>query len=394
MKVIKFTSIPAIERKPWAITNKHGEVFYVEEAELMRLISAGFRVPYEIKVPESGMYGEKLADGNYTGVLGLVHRSEVDLALGHMGITKERLHDFNVCYPHAVTDVTFMGDKLEPLSHKEAIFYPFSYQVWILMMLFIIIMTLLFCLLTNKKQGFLNMLVIVLGSMLEKSIDIKISTPSYRFLLFTWLTGVFVLTNSYKGALLSFLTLPTMVGIRDISDLSKAAMENSVKCFSYKGNLASQILKDSNIDSWKPIADCLIRSQIKGDEHFDNAKGRKVFVTGRKFCLPYASKYFVSKDSFFDEMSYIYYSKHFCCPDYLNKLILRFYETGLLQKYRRDEAFYTELYVRVNYPESKQLEPIKKISFSYISGAFIILLSGWVLGFFVFLIEIVGHKQF
>lgn len=64
MEVIKFAAIPTLKLKPYAIKNKDGEMLYVEEAELIRLISEGFRVPYEIIIPEDQAYGRKLPDGN------------------------------------------------------------------------------------------------------------------------------------------------------------------------------------------------------------------------------------------------------------------------------------------------------------------------------------------
>lgn len=130
------------------------------------------------------------------------------------------------------------------------------------------------------------------------------------------------------------------------------------------------------------------------EQMFLNATGKKVFITGKIFLIPYEKLYFISKEYFSVEMYFIFYSKTFCCPKRLNSLISRFNAAGLIGKYRGEEAFFTEQNALAQFPETKPSETLKKVRFSDFSGAFIILLSGWILGFFTLLAELTLNKFF
>lgn len=399
MKSLKFAAVPALKLKPYAITNNDGKVLYVQEAELIRLVSEYFRVPYEVLIPADQEYGRKLPNGNWTGMRGMLERSEADLAFGYIRIGDEIPPGVNFVYPHILSDTTFMGNKPEPLSAKKAIISPFSCEIWIMIALCSIVATFLLYFLIKKRRTFLDIFLNIIGSLLEKSLPFKIQKSSLRLLIFTWIFSVFVLTNSYKGVILSFLTFPTLVGIRDISELSRAAVKNSVKCYTYRGTLLSQRLIESKIDSWKNAGECLKRNDFSGvmedntmEEIFLNATGKKVFLGGRIFLNPYEKHYLISKDSFSVSMYSIYYAKKFCCPEYMNSLVLRLNEAGLIDNIRKKEAFFTERKAIASFPESKPSVTLRKINFSDISGAFFLLVSGWILGFLTLLAEIAVDK--
>lgn len=55
-----------------------------------------------------------------------------------------------------------------------------------------------------------------------------------------------------------------MVGIRDISDLAKAAKEGSVTCISYKGGIQSVRWFESDDVRFRSIGECLKRSAMEG----------------------------------------------------------------------------------------------------------------------------------
>lgn len=400
MNILKFVSMPSLHFQPYVITNKKGETLYVEEAKLIPLISESLRIPYEVVIPEDGAYGMKLRNGTWTGMMGMLGRAEADLAVGYIGIYAETPPGVNFIYPHLLSEDTFMGNKPEPLTTKEAIVYPFSYEVWIMISFSLVFVTLLLYLLMKRKRALPDIFFALFGSLLEKSIDFKIYTSSIRIVIVTWMTAIFVLSSGYKGVLLSFLTFPTLVGIRDIQDLSRAAITNSVNCYTYRGSSYVQRLSESNIGTWKTAGECLKRNEMSGvlenytpEEIFLNATGKKVFITGKIFLIPYEKLYFISKDCFSVEMYFIFYSKTFCCPKHLNSLISRFNAAGLIGKIKGDEAFFTERNALAQFPETKQ-GTLKKVQFSDFSGAFIMLLSGWILGFFTLLAELAVNKFF
>lgn len=399
MNSLKFATLSALNVKPYALTNKEGETFYVEEAALIRLVSEKLQVPYEVLIPKDEAYGIKLPNGSWTGIMGMLERSEVDLGVGYIGIYDKTPTGVRFIYPHVLSENTFMGNKPEPLTAREGIVYPFSYEVWIMIALSLIVVTLFCYFVMKRKPALLDIFLTLFGSLLEKSFDFKIQTSSFKVFLSSWILAVFVLSSSYKGLLLSFLTFPSLVGIRDIADLSRAAETFSVHCYTYRGTYTAQRLIESSIDSWKAPGECLRRNEMVGvtendtpEQIFLKATGKKVFITGKTFLKSYEKLYFISKDSFFVEIYFIFYSKTFCCGERLNNLIFRFIAAGLVEKYRRDETFFVEQSAIAQFPESKPPETLRKVQFSDLSGAFIVLLSGWILGFITLLAELAVKK--
>lgn len=262
MKSLKFATVSALNIKPYAITNKDGETIYVEEAALIRLVSEKLLIPYEVLIPKDEAYGIQLPNGSWSGIMGMLERSEVDLGVGYIGIYDKIPTGVSFIYPHVLSENTFMGNKPEPLTAREAIVYPFSYEVWMMIALCLIVVTLLLYFVMQGKRALLDIFFNLFGSLLEKSFDFKIQTTRFKVFIFSWAFAVFVLSSSYKGLLLSFFTFPTLVGIRDISDLSRAAEKFSVNCYTYRGTYTAQRLIESGIDSWKSPGECLRQNEI------------------------------------------------------------------------------------------------------------------------------------
>ena len=107
-----------------------GEIIYVFDANLIRLLSKIFQASYKILIPSDEAGGVKVPNGNWIGMLGLVKNSEADQALGGIVLTNERIKNFNFSYPYLFSDVTFMTNKPKSISTSMALLYPFSFAVW------------------------------------------------------------------------------------------------------------------------------------------------------------------------------------------------------------------------------------------------------------------------
>lgn len=58
--------------------------------------------------------------------MGMVGRAEVDMAVASVTLAEDRFHLVNFSYPYLSSDITFITDKLQPLSTDLALLYPFS----------------------------------------------------------------------------------------------------------------------------------------------------------------------------------------------------------------------------------------------------------------------------
>ena len=168
----------------------------------------------------------------------------------------------------------------------------------------------------KRKESLNSILLNVFGSLLEKTINIKAFQRNLRHFLCSWLLFVFIITKSYKAVLLAFLSVPLMVGIQDISDLAKAAEQNSVNCYTYKGSALNKILIESDVDSWKLRGKYL--NQNDKEDSFESDPYNKVFISPRNELKHYATEYFISEDSFFNVMCAFPASRKFCLLNILN----------------------------------------------------------------------------
>lgn len=141
-------------------------------------------------------------------MIGMVKRSEADLAVGGIALLNKRLHAVTVSYPYLFSKMTFMTDKPKPLSTSLALIYHFSLKLWILVMVTLFSISYMLFIVTNRKQAFQSALFkVVFGLLLENAVRIRVRKKSIGFLLSTWLVFIFVVTSSYKALLLSFLSI-------------------------------------------------------------------------------------------------------------------------------------------------------------------------------------------
>ncbi|GIY07306.1 glutamate receptor ionotropic, kainate 1 [Caerostris extrusa] len=96
----------------------------VIESKFLELVSKSMGFLYELMVPEDGLFGNRLEDGNWTGVVGLLQRNEADMAFSYLSMNYERylILDFSTTYSSQVQ--TFVTE-MPPLVPKTTVFmYP------------------------------------------------------------------------------------------------------------------------------------------------------------------------------------------------------------------------------------------------------------------------------
>ena len=179
----------------------------------------------------------------------LVENSKADLAVGGVVISNEKSKDFNFSYPYMLSEVTILSDKPKPIFSSMALLYPLSFTVWMSLAVLFLFVSILFFGLMKRKYTFNSIIMKVFSSLLEKSINIDSLNINLRIFLCSWILPAFAITNSYKGVLLASLSVPLMVGIRDIPDLAKAAEKNSVTCYTRRGSGLNSIFLESDIYS-------------------------------------------------------------------------------------------------------------------------------------------------
>ena len=366
------------------------KALHVYDAAIIRHLSQLFRAPYKILTPSDGGWGKMLPDGNWSGMVGMVKRSEVDLAVGGIPLDSELFQAVRTSYPYLFSDNTFVTDKPKSLPSNLSFFHPFSLTLWISIIAIIFIISFIFFILTvRKKESFQTVLFLIFGSSVQQPVSFKLRKTNLKLLLGSWLFFNFVITNSYKALFLSSLSFPPLTGIRNIQDLAIDAERGEVTCFTYKENMFSEIFLKSDIESWRSIGRCLKRNVItygSPEELFLKAPRNKVFIDAKIYLTQYEKDFFFSEDSFFNTMFIFPISRHFLCEKDLNKYIHRLLEAGLFLKHVKDEQF--QFGLEIGSFNKSESHTSKKLRIANLKEAFLILISGYILATITLFVEI------
>lgn len=377
-KIVKFASLLAPEMKPHSALFSNGTVLHVYDGHIISVLSQALGVPYEIITARDNEFGVELPNGDWSGLVGMVKRGESDIAVGGVVMTEDRLNAVKFSRPYYFTEVTFETDNLQPIPKSLAISHPFSYKLWILLLAVVAVISMLLYIILKRKRTYGATFLYTLGNLLEQSVDYRERSTSFRVLTLSWTFGILVITNSYKATLLSFLSIPSMTGIRDISDLSKAAAEDSFQCLTHKGSYLSGLLYNSSDDNFRAIGKCLMRPTSKSmspEEFLRNKTYKKAFLSSRSYIGHLKENYFISKDSLFSTRIAFPVSKSFKCMSELNSVINRLEAAGLILKILREQEFFNKLDMLATAVEESETN--NKLKLEDLYGALLCLIIGY-----------------
>ena len=396
-KLIKLAAINSVKNEDDSIVlNPDGTALSVFNAPIIRALSQGLGVMLKVIIAEDDVFGVKKPDGSWTGIMGMLVRNEADISSSGITITNERAEVVNFTFPLHVTDFTFITNKPEPYPRKFAMFKVFFIEVWICIGLCLFMISFFLCNLLKKKMAFSKVLIAAIGNLVEQSFSLEVRQRNTVCLLLTWFLGITILSNSYKAVILSVITFPRMVGIRDISDLSKAAKDNSFRCISYKGAVSSVEWFESTDNRLKSIGECLRRSEMDNlydSDAFQEYPHKKAFLADRIDILQSDREYFISNDAFSSSFIGIAYTRNFCCPRKLESVVHHITEAGLFQKYLADRVFLTQLRRHSNQSIVYHNTIVSSLSLKDFTGAFLVLAVGYLVSFVTFVLEIMRKRM-
>ncbi|XP_023211965.1 glutamate receptor ionotropic, delta-1-like, partial [Centruroides sculpturatus] len=197
-----------------------------------QVTNSGFMSRLFIQIQEYLGFSYELNTAPYAERNNLLKNNTVDIAVP-VGQRFERLQymDFSQCY--VIDRVLFFIRKPLELSKITAILRPFFFQVWIAIFVAFIICLITFSLLfwmdsklqDRRKLTIYNVAWALFGSFAQKGSDVFVpSGQSCRILVTGWVLALYVITASYAGALMSFITFPGFEPVpRTYSELLKMA---------------------------------------------------------------------------------------------------------------------------------------------------------------------------
>ncbi|XP_068201744.1 glutamate receptor ionotropic, delta-2-like [Palaemon carinicauda] len=238
-----FVRIAAETWQPFFLINKDvdGKTTYSGIMwEVLKLISSMMNLRFEILRPPDGLWGVEQANGSWNGMLGMIQRKDVDIALGPFAISypRTKVAEFPPAlfvFPHWLFLPRPRGSS--DLSDFVRLFHP---VVWFSILgtgFFLVIIIYGAAKLKwtslpissrrkNEHQqsaqwtpSFSILLLHIWGVLFQVSIAWNIPRGA-RILMSLWMLGTLILMRTYSSLLVASLTVPSVpVPIRSVEDL-------------------------------------------------------------------------------------------------------------------------------------------------------------------------------
>ncbi|GFQ94306.1 lig_chan-Glu_bd domain-containing protein, partial [Trichonephila clavata] len=214
------------------------------EAKLIEILSSKLGFDYKLIIPDDKEWG-KMVDGQWTGMIGMVHRNEADIALGDLTVSGPRFKvvDF---VPYTMETSTFVTKIPKAMLKSASFVMPFQWPVWITSIFLFIFMPIFFKYLMVKKISQSRMYMSMIGNIFNQPLSFNVENDIDRILMGSWIWYAVLLSSSYTALLLSSLTVPLNEnGIRSIKDLASAVSEGKYRCVTNKGSANIDMLNAS-----------------------------------------------------------------------------------------------------------------------------------------------------
>ena len=229
LKIGVFSRYPVL--KNLDIYFREQDYFY---SQLSLLVLEALHCSYQISYSNSG--GKLLENGSWTGLIGLLNRSEIDLVIDGLVMTEDRNEAVHFAYPFTIDELTFMTEPPQYSPTFFGIFSSISSWIWITLGLFMIIVISLNYLFINGKCSLDKIILNILAICLKQPVNISASKMSVKWLLYPWMAGMTFFILCYNSVLLSFLTFPPVVNVSNITELAKAVQQGNYNCMIYEGS--------------------------------------------------------------------------------------------------------------------------------------------------------------
>ncbi|KAK4321648.1 hypothetical protein Pmani_007563 [Petrolisthes manimaculis] len=223
---------------PWCRIHQHDDgrvTISGPTRTLLDLFAQEMDFDYETELPPERVFGAELADGSWTGMIGMVHRGYAELAMGPFTVTERRESacDMSVPVAHDFKGLFMVRPGIQ--SDIGAFLNPFAPLVWLMILVSMFAMSLAMMSLmwmetnvftsttrtTTRPQNIVSHSIMwVVQSISQESSEWLPRRTEGRLLVTTWLLASFVFMSSYSGILTSMLTVPRVtIPIDSISDL-------------------------------------------------------------------------------------------------------------------------------------------------------------------------------
>lgn len=347
---------------------------------------------YQISFADSG--GILLENGTWTGLIGMLNRSEIDLAMTNFFVSEDRNEAVHFLYPFNLDEVTFITRKPEYSPQTFAIFATVSLSVWVALAISMTVIIIFNFFLTKKKCSLDAIVFNILAVFLSQHVSIKMTTMSEKLLHCSWMMGAIFFTFCYNSVLLSFLTFPPKVGVTNFNELARAVQQSGYNCMFGEGSSMPDYFARSNERKLHIIGENILKNPngYGSIEKFFRLKGEKLAYLESKEDVAFVKdNYFISNDRLLQYMHAMPTSKNFCCKEQLNLALHRLQAGGFFQKFLQERDF--KIASEIFSSEVEEADHLRSLTVTDIGAAFTFLIFGYGISLFVLMVELIQDRK-
>ena len=337
-------------------------------------------------------------NGTLTGLLRKINQSRIDIGIIPFIMDKKTTEIVDFSYPYEFTHKTFMTRKPEFKSQMFGILQTFSLPTWIAIMSILLTLLFVYNITFRKRSSIDKVLFHIFAVLLRQSLMLKPSSASGKLFVYAWVVGAMFLCLAYESTFFSFLTIPTLTQIKDVSQLAQAVESGKYHCISNpRLGIVTQLLH-SERKNLRIIGKDLKKNNLSNvmSVYWDrfrkpNKKNLALLVDTKSANLLSVEGDFVSDDHFLETMAAMMVRKDFCCKRLLDIFVHRMKASGIYDKQWNDYVFFSQLSLNFKHPEKDNSQ--RKLTLIDVAPAFLFLILGHIISILIFIGELLENSR-
>ncbi|KAF0314638.1 Glutamate receptor 3 [Amphibalanus amphitrite] len=238
-------TVATIQRPPMTILqlNKEGDIVGYKGFcfEMLKTLMQKYDFKVRLVLSYDGNWGSLLPNNTWNGMVGMVNRTEVDMAVSGFTIShiREQGIDFTAAFHEESTAILLPAPR--PRSKAFALIQPFSWKVWLALCAAVVGVTPVLHLISRAgpwtpalypdppeaRPTYSHIQWFIFGGIIGHGDRCIPASLSSRVMLAFWWSAAVTIMASYTGTLIASLTVPTVAD--SIESLEELAFQDEIK---------------------------------------------------------------------------------------------------------------------------------------------------------------------
>ncbi|XP_069941768.1 glutamate receptor-like [Cherax quadricarinatus] len=373
--------------------------------DLLDYLAKALNFTYSNVRPPDGVWGSKLGNGSWTGMMRMVMTEEVAIAAGPFMIRQDRAEVVDFTASIFVDYWRILGARGVPEEDPWGFIFPLEPLVWaailavmLVLATAIFLMNLWFSYKYIVQGIWLQVIFDYLRILLQQDLSVPVYWWWERILLVVWMMGTLVLTRSYSGNLMALLTVRHIA--QPYQSRQQVLNDTSVTMIWMVGSGLEEVLQSAKSGIYREMADAerngrliwktqaqfpeLMDSLVKQGDHvlLEVDSGMKALIS-QHFTRTGECSFYASKETFLPFVFGMIAPLDNPIIPALNKRIMLMTEAGLFFQWVKSADPNSTV---CNFAPTK-ITVRTTLAMSNVWGMFVILIAGYAVSLSILCIE-------